>query len=151
VRWTDSYPPTILPTLTSVPFARVCQESRIKPANRRSGAGAHTRGPITISQRKLLTISPDVRAHITDTPKSADNNKSRPCRATSPTTDADTATDDYSYEAVSLCFKEAREAEEFSGIGKKLTLQHAARRTQGAMPSAAPRRHPLFCQQLFPC
>jgi hypothetical protein len=54
-----------------------------------------------------------------------------------PTTDADTATDDYSYEALSLCFKEAREAKEFSGIGKKLTLQHAARRTQGVMPSAA--------------
>jgi hypothetical protein len=129
-----------MPTL--VPFARARQESLIKPANCRSDAGAHTRRPITISQREMLTISPDVTAHVSHDTKKRGQQQVHTVQGgiTSPTTNIDTATDNYSYQVVSLRFKEAREPKQPFGIGKTLTLQRAARRTQGAMRRCPRRR-----------
>ena len=90
----------------------------------------------------MLTISPDVTAHVSHDTKKRGQQQVHAVQGdiASPTTDADTATDDYSYQVVSLRFKEAREPKQPFGIGKTLTLQRAARRTQGAM-----RRCPRRC------
>jgi hypothetical protein len=83
----------------------------------------------------MLTISPDVTAHVLHDTKKRGQQQVHAVQGgiTSPTTDVDTAINDYSYEVVSLCFKKAREPKQSFGIGKTLTLQRAARRTQGAM------------------
>lgn len=69
VRWADSYLPTVLPTPTSVPlaFTRACQES--SPRIAEAVQERMLEAPIIISQRELLTISPDVRAHVSDDTK----------------------------------------------------------------------------------
>jgi hypothetical protein len=116
VRWADSYLPTVLPTLTSVPFTRACQES--SPQIAEAVQERMLEAPITISQRELLTTSPDVRAQwhtFQTTLKSADKLTTASARRHAmqgdvADTDADATTNDYSYEAVSLRFKEAREA-----------------------------------------
>jgi hypothetical protein len=75
------------------------------------------------------------------TPKSTDNNNSMPCRATLPTTDTDTATNNYSHGVVSLRFKEARQQVDTTPRFEKDTGRDAlsgALLTPSLLPTAFP-------------
>lgn len=131
----------------------------IKPANRRSGARAHARGPHPHQparaahhlprhqgtrfrqHQKVLTIatqSASPRRHATGMLGDIAD------------TDADTTTDDYSYEAVSLRFKEAREASTSLKSPLALARSRYYSTPQEGHRARCPRRHPLFRRQLFP-
>jgi hypothetical protein len=108
VQFVDPDPPTVLPQPALAPSNRARQET-----NPQAAEDVHERAleaPVAITQRELFALSPDIRAHVADDTKARRQHQVHAMMCDITDADSDAASDDYSYEAASLRFQEAREA-----------------------------------------
>jgi hypothetical protein len=137
VQFVDADPPTVLPQPAAAPFARVRQQETapqvVEEVHKRA-----LEAPVTISQRELLAVAPDVRAHIAD-----DTRKRRQQQVQAMMHDItddvpNAATDTLSYEDRLLRFQDAREAPRALWHWQEVDTATCSAENTASSPTASP-------------
>ena len=109
VQFVDPDPPTVPPQPVSAPFACARQHETalqvVEEVHKRA-----LEALTTITQRELLSLSSDVRAHAVDDTKQRRQQQVHAMQYDIADADSDATSDNYNYETASLRFQEAREA-----------------------------------------